>query len=133
MHRLPVLILCLFVAACVSGCAHDGAPTDTVVREVAELRERTIPSDGHLIRASQPVQDRLIVRADWQIDTGTTDTASYFRWLRSELASEYHVTSETASAVAFTKQTDGDVCTITVSKTGSVTTLAEAHFAAQPD
>lgn len=58
----------------------------------------------------------------------------YFQWLKNQLGREYHVTSETASAMTLVKQIEGDSYTIAIRGSGAPTgTVVEAQFVAGPD
>ena len=58
----------------------------------------------------------------------------YFQWLKNQLGPEYHVTSETTSAMTLVKQIEGDSYTIAIQGSGDRTgTVVEAQFVAAPD
>ncbi len=58
-----------------------------------------MPSDGSLLRVSEPVRNASSVRASWELQT-RSDSHAYCQWLKNQLGPEYHVTSETTSAKA---------------------------------
>ena len=62
-----------------------------------------MPSDGSLLRVSEPVRKASSVRAAWEIRT-KSENQMYFHWLKNQLGPEYHVTSETASVVRSCKR-----------------------------
>jgi len=58
----------------------------------------------------------------------------YFQWLKNQLGREYHVTSETSSAMTLVKQIEGDSYTIAIKGSETPTgTVLEAQFVAAPD
>ena len=73
------------------------------------------------------------IRASWEIQT-RSDNQAYFQWLKNQLGPEYHVTSETTSAMTLVKQIEGDSYTIAIQGSGAPTgTVVEAQFVAAPD
>ena len=132
-HR-RVLSLCLlgtlFLVACTRRQQFWVSPT---VREIEEVRSRTVPSNGSLLRVSEPVRNESSVRATWEIQTKSDDHA-YFQWLKNQLGPEYHVTSEAASVVTFVKEIEGDSYTVTMRSSGAPAGIVvEAQFVAAPD
>lgn len=92
-----------------------------------------MPSDGSLLRVSEPVRNDSSVRATWEIQT-RSDNQAYFQWLKNQLGPEYHLTSETASSLTFVKQTEGDSYTAAIRGSGAPAgTVVEAQFVAAPD
>ena len=129
-----VMSLCLlesvFVVACTRRQQYWQSPT---VREIEEVRSRTVPSNGSLLRMSEPVRNDSSVRATWEIQT-RSDNQPYFQWLKNQLGPEYHVTSETTSVVTFVKETEGDSYTVAIQSRGATAGLVVvAQFVAAPD
>ena len=103
------------------------------MREIEEVKRRTVPSDGSLVRESRPIQDTSSIRANWEIQT-RSDNRVYFQWLKNQLGPEYHVTSETASAMTLVKPMEGDSYTITIQGSGAQGgTAVHSQFVAAPD
>ena len=133
-HHCRVLSLCLlgsvFLVACTRRQQFWVSPT---VREIEEVRSRTVPSDGSLLRVSEPARKDSSVRATWEIRT-KSDNQMYFHWLKNQLGPEYHVTSETASVVTFVKEIEGDSYTLVIrSSDAPAGVVVEAQFVAAPD
>lgn len=133
-HHCRVLSLCLLGSVFLVGCTPRqqfwASPT---VREIEEVRSRTVPSDGSLLRVSEPVRKDSSVRAAWAIRT-KSDNQTYFHWLKNQLGPEYHVTSETASVVTFVKEIEGDSYTLVIRSSGAPAgVVVEAQFVAAPD
>jgi len=131
-HRAMSLCLLatVFLVACTGRQQLWASPT---VREIEEVKRRTVPSNGSLLRESGPVRDTSTIRASWEIQTGS-DNRMYFQWLKNQLDREYHVTSETASAITLVKQIEGDSYTIAIQGSGAPTgTVVAAQFVAAPD
>jgi hypothetical protein len=92
-----------------------------------------VPSNGSLLRASEPIRNASSVRANWAIQT-RSDNQAYFQWLKNQLGPEYHVTSETASVVTFVKEIEGDSYTVAIRSSGAPAGIVvEAQFVAAPD
>ncbi len=92
-----------------------------------------MPSDGSLLRVTDPVRDDSSVRASWEIQ-GSSGNQAYFQWLKNQLSPEYHLTSETTSAVTFVKEIEGDSYTVEIrSRSTQAGTIMEAQFVAAPD
>ena len=132
-HRRRVL-LCLLGSVFLVGCTRRQqfwvSPT---VREIEEVKSRTVPSNGSLLRESGPVRGASSIRANWEIQT-RTDNHIYFQWLKNQLGPEYHVTSETTSAMSLVKEIKGDSYTIAIQASGTPGgTVIEAQFVAAPD
>jgi len=128
------MLVGLLGAASLVGCTHDPQSTPSTVREIQEVRRRTVPSNGQLIRTTQPVQSGFAIRAEWEIQTGSSDNQMYYRWLKNQLGPEYHVTAETASTITFVKGLDGDSYDLEISgKPAPSGVVAEAKFVARPD
>ena len=103
------------------------------MREIEEVKRRTVPSDGSLVRESGPVRDTSGIRASWEIQT-RSDNRVYFQWLKNQLGPEYHVTSETASGMTLVKPMEGDSYTIAIQRSGAQGgTAVQAQFVAAPD
>ena len=133
-NRYRAMSLCLlatvFLVACTARQQFWASPT---VREIEEVKSRTVPSNGSLLRESGPVRDTSSIRASWEIQT-RSDNQMYFQWLKNQLGREYHVTSETASAMTLVKQIEGDSYTIAIKGSETPTgTVLEAQFVAAPD
>lgn len=129
-----VMSLCLlgsvFLVACTRRQQFWQSPT---VREIEEVRSRTVPSNGSLLRVSEPVRNDSSVRATWEIQT-KSDNQAYFQWLKNQLGPEYHVTSETTSVVTFVKVIEGDSYTVAIRSSGATAGIVvEAQFVAAPD
>jgi len=75
------MLVGLLGAVSLVGCTHDPQPTSSPVREIQEVRRRTVPSHGQLIRTTQPVQSGFAIRAEWEVQTGSSDNQMYFQWL----------------------------------------------------
>jgi hypothetical protein len=124
------LLATIFLVACTRRQQIWASPT---VREIEEVKSRTVPSNGSLLRESGPIRDTSNIRASWEIQTGS-DNQVYFQWLKNQLGREYHVTSETASAMTLVKQIEGDSYTIAIQGSAAPTgTVVEAQFVAAPD
>lgn len=124
------LLGCLFLLGCTRGQQFWVSPT---VREMDEVRSRTVPSNGALLRASEPVRNDSSVRATWEIQT-RSESQAYFQWLKNRLGPQYHVTSETASAITFVKAIEGDSYTVAIRSSGTAGgRVVEAQFVAAPD
>ncbi len=132
-HRRALFVClsgCLFLLGCTHGQQFWVSPT---VREIDEVRSRTVPSNGALLRVSEPVRNESSVRAAWEIQTGS-DRQAYFQWLKNQLGPQYHVTSETTSAVTFVKEIEGDSYTVAIRSSGAASgRTVEAQFVAAPD
>lgn len=72
-----------------------------------------MPNDGSLLRVSEPVRNDSSVRASWEIQ-GSSGNQAYFQWLKNQLSPEYHLTSESTSAVTFVKEIEGDSYTVEI-------------------
>ena len=133
-NHCRVLSLCLLGSVFLVGCTPRqqfwASPT---VREIEEVRSRTVPSDGSLLRVSEPVRKASSVRAAWEIRT-KSDNQMYFHWLKNQLGPQYHVTSETTSVVTFVKEIEGDSYTLVFRSSGAPAgVVVEAQFVAAPD
>lgn len=129
-----VMSLCLlesvFLVACTRRQQYWQSPT---VSEIGEVRSRTVPSNGSLLRESGPVRDTSSIRASWEIQT-ESDNQAYFQWLKNQLGQEYHVTSETTSVVTFVKEIEGDSYTVAMRSRGATAGIVVvAQFVAAPD
>ncbi len=134
VNHYRLLLLCVsggvFLSACTRAQQVWGSPT---VREIVKVRSRTVPSDGSLLRVTDPVRDDSSVRASWEIQ-GSSGNQAYFQWLKNQLSPEYHLTSETTSAVTFVKEIEGDSYTVEIrSRSTQAGTIMEAQFVAAPD
>lgn len=132
LHR--GISLCLlataFLVACTKGQQFWAS---TTAREIEEVKNRTVPSDGLLLHESGPVRESSSIRARWEIQT-RSDNRVYFQWLKNQLGADYHVTSETNSAMSLVKQMEGDSYTIAIQGSGAPGgTVVEAKFVAGPD
>ena len=124
------LLATVFLVACTRRQEFWASPT---VREIEEVKSRTVPSNGSLLSESEPIRDTSSIRASWEIQT-RSDNQVYFQWLKNQLGREYHVTSETASAMTLVKQIEGDSYTIAIQgSTAPTGTVVEAQFVAAPD
>jgi hypothetical protein len=126
--------LCLLGSVFLVGCTRRQqfwvSPT---VREIEEVKGRTVPSNGSLLREAGPIRDTSSIRANWEIQT-RSDNQMYFQWLKNQLGPEYHVTSETTSTMTLVKQIEGDSYTIAIQGSGAPTrTVVQAQFVAAPD
>jgi hypothetical protein len=134
VNHYRLLLLCVsggvFLSACTRPQQFWGSPT---VREIDEVRSRTVPSDGSLLRVTDPVRNDSSVRASWEIQ-GSSGNQAYFQWLKNQLSPEYHLTSESTSAVTFVKEIEGDSYTVEIrsSRTQSGM-IVRAQFVAAPD
>lgn len=127
--RFRSLSLCLLAAVCLVACTDRRES----VREIEEVKHRTVPNDGSLLRETGPVRDTSSIRASWEIQT-RSENRVYFQWLKNQLGPEYHVTSETIAAMTLVKQIEGDSYTITIQGSATPTgTVLEAQFVAAPD
>lgn len=103
--------------------------------EIEHVKNSSLPPGGSLLSASKPSRTDSSVRASWQIQTNM-ETASYFQWLKSQIGSDYHPTSETGSIISFAKQGEGDTYSLEIRTKTSISpagTLYEASFVAAPD
>jgi hypothetical protein len=124
------LLATVFLVACTRRQEFWASPT---AREIEEVKSRTVPSNGSLLSESEPIRDTSSIRASWKVQT-RSDNQVYFQWLKNQLGREYHVTSETASAMTLVKQIEGDSYTIAIQGSGAPTgTVVEAQFVAAPD
>ena len=124
------LLGCLFLLGCTGRQQFWISPT---MHELDEMRGRTVPSNGSLLRASEAVRNDSSVRATWEIQTGS-DSQAYFQWLKNQLGPQYHVTSETASAIKFVKAIVGDSYTVAIRSSGAAGgRVLESQFVAAPD
>lgn len=120
----------VFLAGCTRGEHFWASPT---MREIEEVKSRTLPSDGSLLRESRPVRNTSSIRASWEIQT-KSDNRAYFQWVKNQLSPEYHVTSETASAMTLVKYIEGDAYTVAIQGSGAPSSaVIEAQFVAAPD
>ena len=125
--------LCLLATVFLVACTRQQFWAPSTMREIEEVKHRTVPSDGSLVRESRPLRDTSSIRASWEIQT-RSDNRVYFQWLKNQLGPEYHVTSETASAMTLVKPMEGDSYTITIQRSGPQGgTSIEAQFVAAPD
>ncbi len=103
--------------------------------EIEHVKDRTVPPDGSLLSASKLTRSESSVRETWQIQTDK-EPASYFQWLKDQFGSDYHVTSETDSMIAFVKQSAGDTYSVEIQTKKSIGTagkIYEGTFVASPD
>jgi len=133
-NHYRLISLCLvgsvFLIACTRRQQFWVSPT---VREIEEVKGRTVPSSGSLLRESGPIRNTSSIRASWEIQT-RSDNQVYFQWLKNQLGREYHVTSETTSTMTLVKQIEGDSYTIAIQGSGAPAgTVVEAQFVAAPD
>jgi len=131
-HRAMSLCLLatVFLVACTGRQQLWASPT---VREIEEVKRRTVPRNGSLLRESGPVRDTSSIRASWEIQT-RSDNRVYFQRLKNQLGPDYHVTSETTSAIALVKHIEGDTYTVAIQGSGAPAgTVVEARFVAAPD
>ena len=131
-HRAMSLCLLatVFLVACTRRQQFWASPT---VREIEQVKSRTVPSDGSLVRESGPVRSTSSIRASWEIQT-RSDNRGYFQWLKNRLGPDYHVTSETTSAMTLVKPIEGDSYTIAIHGSDAQGgTVVEAQFVAAPD
>ncbi len=133
-NHYRLISLCLvgsvFLIACTRRQQFWVSPT---VREIEEVKGRTVPSNGSLLRESGPIRDTSSIRARWEIQT-RSNNQMYFQWLKNQLGREYHVTSETASVVTFVKEIEGDSYTLVIqSRSAPAGVVVEAQFVAAPD
>ena len=133
-HQCRVLALCLLGSAFLVACTgHQEFWLSPTVREIEEVRSRTVPIDGSLLRVSEPVRKDSSVRAAWEIQT-KSESGAYFQWLKSQLGPEYRITSQTTSATSLVKEIEGDSYTVTVRSTDATAgTVIEVQFVATPD
>ncbi len=125
--------LCLLAIVFLVACTRQQFWASPTVREIEEVKRRTVPSDGSLVRESGPVRDTSSIRANWEIQT-RSDNRVYFRWLKNQIGPEYHVTSETKAAMTLVKQIEGDSYTIAVQGSGDRSGfVVEVQFVAAPD
>lgn len=104
-------------------------------QEIEHMKMSTVPRGGSLLSAANPIRTDSSVRANWQIQTNM-ETASYFEWLKSQIGSDYHRTSETGSIISFAKQGEGDTYGLEIrtrTSTSPAGTVYEAIFVAGPD
>src|ERR1019366_8535214 len=94
----------VFLTACTRRQRFWVSPT---VREIEEVRSRTVPSNGSLLRVSEPVRNESSVRDSWEIQT-RSDNQAYCQWLKTCPGPHYPVWAETASAVTLVKEMEGD-------------------------
>jgi hypothetical protein len=128
-----VIVLWL-LPAILAGCAHDppSVTAAATLHEIRDVRSRTVPADGSLVRTEGPQRSGFRVQAMWAVQT-QSDGAHYFQWLKGRMP-EYHVTSETASTVTFVKTSDGDAYYIGIAARPTASGMvAEIRFTAEPD
>ncbi len=109
------IVATAFLVACTNGQQFWAS---TTAREIGRVKSRSVPSDGSLLRESEPVRDASSVRAKWEVQT-TSDNRAYFQWLKNQLGPEYHVTSETATTMTLVKGIEGDAYTVTIQGSGA--------------
>lgn len=128
------LSLCLLGIVFLVGCTrHQEFWTSSTVREIEEVKRRMVPTDGALLRESEPARNDSSVRATWEIQT-KSDNQAYCQWLKNQLGPEYHVTSESASAITLVKEVEGDSYMIAIRNSGpSAGIVVEVQFVAAPD
>ena len=128
------LLLSLLATAVLLACTpRQDAPVPATVREIDALKDRLVPRDGLLVQSSEPVRSTSSVKASWEIQT-KSDPATYFRWLKGELSSAYHTTSQTDSTLSLGKEIEGDSYIVTVtSHQGVGGALVEVRLVAMPD
>jgi hypothetical protein len=133
-RHCQALSLCSLGIVFLVGCTrHQQFWVSSTVREIEGVRSRTLPIDGALLRKSEPVRDSFSVRATWEIQT-KNDSQTYFQWLKNQLGPDYHVTSESASAVTLVKGIEGDSYTVAFRSSGAPGgVVVEAQFVAAPD
>ena len=125
--------LCLLATVVLVACTRHQFWASSTVREIEEVKRRTVPSDGSLVRESGPVRDTSSIRASWEIQT-RSDNRVYFQWLKNQLGPDYHVTSETTSAMTLVKPIEGDSYTVSIENSRAQGgTVVEAQFVAAPD
>ena len=130
--RYRSMSLCLLATVCLVACT-DRHEMDSDSARDRGSEDRTVPNNGSLLREKGPVRDTSSIRASWEIQT-RSDNRMYFQWLKNQLGREYHVTSETNSAMTLVKQIEGDSYTIAIQGSGTPTgTVLEAQFVAAPD
>jgi hypothetical protein len=119
---------CAFLVACTHSPPLRSAP----IREVEDVRRRTVPNGGRLLSVTEPAKNEYGIRATWKVST-RFDSQAYVRWLKNQFP-EYRVVSETASTLSLTKQSEADSYSLQVSATTSASeTVAEVTFAARAD
>jgi len=127
-----VIVLWL-LPAILAGCAHDPpSVTAATLHEIHDVRSRTVPADGSLVRTEGPQRSGFRVQAIWAVQT-PSDGAQYLQWLKGRMP-DYHITSETASTVTFVKTTGGDAYYIDAAARPTASgVVAEIRFTAEPD
>ena len=124
------LLTTIFLVACTRRQQFWASPT---VREIEEVKSRTVPRNGSLLRESGPVRESSSIRASWEIQT-KSDRRAYFEWLKNQVVPEYHVTSETTSALTLVKEIPGDSYSLAIRGDAAPSgTVIEAKFVAAPD
>ena len=124
------LLATIFLVACTRRQQFWASPT---AREIEEVKSRTVPRNGSLLRESGPVRDTSSIRANWEIQT-KSDRRAYFEWLKNQVVPEYHVTSETTSAMTLVKEIAGDSYSLAIRGSAAPSgTVIEAQFVAAPD
>jgi hypothetical protein len=128
-HRRVVsftLAGCVFLVA----CTHSLLFKSAFVRDVEDVRRRTVPNDGRLAGVTEPVKNEYGIRATWEVRP-RLDSQAYVQWLKNQFP-DYRFVSETASALIFAKQVEADSYSLEVNvKTSSSGAVAEVTFAAR--
>ena len=134
VNHYRLLLLCVSGGVFLTACTRPQKFWEpSTVREIEKVRSRTVPSDGSLLRVSEPVRNDSSVRASWEIQ-GSSGNPAYFQWLKNQLSPEYHLTSESTSGVTFVKEIEGDSYTVEIrSRSAQAGTILEAQFVAAPD
>jgi len=108
-----LLTVCLLASMSLVACTrHRAIWRSSTLREIEEVRNRSVPNDGAVVRMSEPVRNNSSVRSTWEIQT-KSNSGEYFQWLKTELGPGYRTTSQTLSAISLVREIEGDSYTVT--------------------
>ncbi len=124
------LVCCLlqFVA-----CDRGRQPYPEVMDELHRIEQQTVPPGGRLLRTPVTTLGASAVHADWQIEISSTNP-EYFRWVRRQMETEYHLISQTSSELVLGRTDPGDAYVLELtSGSSSPESVIQAHFTAGSD
>ena len=74
---------------------------------------------AHCFASRGPFERTLVFAHSWEIQT-KSDSRAYFEWLKNQVGPEYHVTSETTSALTLVKEIPGDSYSLNPGRRSSI-------------
>ena len=108
------------IAACVltawgtfPSCIPEVSADAQIQREAADLQERTVPLDSHLLAHHSLALQGWIASADWEFLSNYSADA-YYHWVTSKLRADFQIHETSNSYLQFSKDADGDVETLSI-------------------